>query len=68
MLSYLFITAALALAIGLPFEFKRFPGETLAVHLVLSLLSTVTLWVFPATFVALLLQGLWWLALQGSAL
>ncbi|WEW97824.1 hypothetical protein P3T65_26960 [Pseudomonas nitroreducens] len=68
MLSYLFITAALALAIGLPFEFQRLPGETLAVHLVLCLLSTVTLWVIPATFVALLLQGVWWLALQGRAL
>ncbi|MFJ3049096.1 hypothetical protein [Pseudomonas nitroreducens] len=68
MFSYLFITAALALAIGLPFEFRRLPGETLAVHLVLSLLSTITLWVLPATFVALLLQGIWWLALQGRGL
>jgi hypothetical protein len=68
MLNYLFITAALALAIGLPFEFRRSPGETPAVHLVLSLLSTITLWVLPATFVALLLQGLWWLVLQGRAL
>lgn len=68
MLSYLLITAALALAIGLPFEFKRFPGETPAAHLVLSLLSTVTLWVLPATLVALLLQGIWWPALQGRGL
>lgn len=68
MLSYLLMTAALALAVGLPFEFKRLPGETLAVHLVLTFLSTVALWVLPATFVALLLQGFWWLALQGRGL
>lgn len=68
MLSYLFITAALALAIGLPFEFKRYPGETLKVHVVLSLLSTVTLWVLPATFGAFLFQSIWWLAQQGNAL
>lgn len=68
MLSYLFIIAALALAIGLPFEFQRLPGETLAIHLVLSILLTVARWVLPATVIALLLQGICWVALQGRGL
>lgn len=68
MLSYFLITATLALASGIPFEFKRLPGETLLLHLVFSILHAVILWGLPATLVALLLQGFWWRALPRRGL
>ncbi|MCP1649416.1 hypothetical protein [Pseudomonas nitroreducens] len=68
MLSYLLMTAALALAVGLPFEFRQPLANTWAAHIALCLLLTVTLWVLPATAIAAFLYGLYWLALQGAAL
>ena len=68
MLSYLLITAALALAIGLPFEFRQPLANIWTAHIALCLLLTVTLWVLPATAIAAFLYGLYWLALQGRGL
>lgn len=68
MLSYLLMTAALALAIGLPFEFRQPLARTWTAHIALCLLLTVTLWVLPATAIAAFLYGLYRLALQGVAL
>jgi len=68
MLNYLLVTAALAMALGLAFEVLRPVKESLTFHLVTSTVRALVLWVIPATAIATLFYGAYWLAIQGRGL
>ncbi|MCP8467916.1 hypothetical protein NK553_28610 [Pseudomonas sp. ZM23] len=68
MLNYLFVTAALAMVLGLAFEALRPVEETFVFHIVISTLRALLLWVIPSVALATLFYGAYWLATEGRGL